>query len=121
MQTTLLTASYSPFGCRGCFSTVLRRTSAAFLALALTLSAQTTAPVAEPKTEDETLQLSPFEVSTARDTSYAASDTLAGGRTSMSLKFSPAAISAMTTQFLEDINATNNRGAAESAGKYTPA
>jgi outer membrane receptor protein involved in Fe transport len=54
---------------------------------------------------EETLVLSPFEVSTARDTGYVASTSLAGRRINAELWTTPAAISVMTKEFIEDTGA----------------
>lgn len=52
--------------------------------------------------------LSPFEVSSERDTGYAASSSLAGNRLNMDLKDVGAAISVFNEQFLRDTGAVNN-------------
>ena len=76
-------------------------------ALAAPANAQTapTAVTAAPKIE--TILLNPFEVSTEKDTGYAADSSLAGGRANTPLKLTPASISVMTTQFMDDMNVTN--------------
>lgn len=51
----------------------------------------------------ETIVLSPFEVSVASDQGYAARETLAGTRFKTELKDVPAQISVMTLEFLQDI------------------
>lgn len=81
-----------------------------------------TAPSARPGTmaEGETIQLSPFEVRTDGDVGYTAASALAGGRTDAPLKLTSAAISVMTSQFLEDIGATNFRSAGEWALNWVP-
>jgi outer membrane receptor protein involved in Fe transport len=81
-----------------------------------------TAPAAKPAApaEGETILLSPFEVRTEGDVGYTAASALAGGRTDAPLKLSSAAISVMTSQFLEDIGATNFRSAGEWALNWVP-
>lgn len=53
------------------------------------------------------VELSPFTVSTTKDTGYLASGTLAGSRLNTSLVDTPASISVMTRDFINDIAATN--------------
>ncbi len=64
--------------------------------------------------------LSPFEVRTDGDVGYTAASALAGGRTDAPLKLTSAAISVMTSQFLEDIAATNFRTAGEWSLNWVP-
>ena len=91
------------------------------LAAALPLAAQTapsssTPPAADAKqanipvaTDDEdVIALSPFEVTSAKDTGYAATETLAGTRIRTELKDVGAAISVVTKEFLRDVGATDN-------------
>ncbi|HUG10307.1 MAG TPA: TonB-dependent receptor plug domain-containing protein, partial [Opitutaceae bacterium] len=59
------------------------------------------------------LVLSPFIVSAERDVGYQASNTLAGSRLNSALVDTPAAISVMTKQFLDDIGATDINDALE--------
>lgn len=68
-------------------------------------SAQTVTP-AKPA-ESEAVQLSPFLVSTAGDDGYRAANTLSGTRMNASLFHTPAAISVLTKEFLDDIGAEN--------------
>lgn len=63
--------------------------------------------------ESEILVLSPFEVSVQKDDGYIAANSLAGGRTDTPLKNTPAAISVLTREFLNDIAADNYMSAAE--------
>ncbi len=84
-------------------------TALAVMAGAWPLLAQTTAPAApSPKEKDEVLVLSPFEVSSADDTGYAATQTLAGTRIRTDLKDVGSAISVITKEFMNDIGATGN-------------
>lgn len=69
-----------------------------------------TAPAAESVASaaaDEAIVLSPFEIHTDRDVGYTAASALAGGRTDMPLKETPAAVSVMTREFIDDVGATN--------------
>ena len=80
------------------------------LAFPLAALAQVAAPAPATTTAsaDGTgpLQLSPFLVSTEGDTGYRAANTLAGTRMNTSLFMTPAAVSVLTSEFLEDIGAT---------------
>jgi outer membrane receptor protein involved in Fe transport len=69
------------------------------------LAAQTTPP-AEPA-NSEAVQLSPFLVSTEGDEGYRAANTLSGTRMNASLFHTPAAISVLTKEFLDDLGAEN--------------
>jgi outer membrane receptor protein involved in Fe transport len=62
---------------------------------------------------DETVVLSPFEVSASLGKGYVGQDTLAGSRLRTDLKDLGAAISPMTAEFLSDIAATNIIDASE--------
>lgn len=66
-----------------------------------------------PPAANETIVLSPFEVTTTQDTGYAGQDTLSGSRLRTNLKDIAAAISPMTAEFLKDIAATNIETAME--------
>jgi len=84
-------------------------TAFAFIASAWPLMAQTTAPATAPaKLDEEVIQLSPFEVSSKKDTGYQASETLAGSRIRTELKDVASAIQVITPEFLQDIGATNS-------------
>jgi len=96
------------------------RTLVAALLPATALAAQPTPAGSPIKVESETVLLSPFEVRTDGDFGYTATSTLAGGRTDTPLKLTSAAISVMTSQFLEDIGATNFRSAGEWALNWVP-
>jgi hypothetical protein len=91
-------------------NTVRKYTTAlAVLAGAWPLLAQTSAPASTPPTkEEEVLVLSPFEVNSAEDTGYAATQTLAGTRIRTDLKDVGSAISVITKEFMQDIGATGN-------------
>lgn len=62
---------------------------------------------------DEPVTLSPFEVRSDKDTGYQAASTLAGGRIETALDRTPAAVSVMTREFLNDIGADNFTDAAK--------
>jgi outer membrane receptor protein involved in Fe transport len=55
--------------------------------------------------------LTPFEVSTTKDYGYTATSSLAGGRLATDLDKTPAAVSVLTREFLEDIGAFNTQQA----------
>ncbi|HVU31862.1 MAG TPA: TonB-dependent receptor [Opitutaceae bacterium] len=86
---------------------------AAFATGALAQTAPTYATTASSADSDEAVVLSPFEVHAGNDHGYTAVDTLAGGRTNAPLAETPAAISELTRQFLDDISATNLREISE--------
>lgn len=89
--------------------------------MAIPAQAQTApAPATATPEPKDTVLLSPFEVRTDGDVGYTAASALAGGRTDTPLKLTSAAISVMTSQFLEDIGATNFRSAGEWALNWVP-
>ncbi len=55
----------------------------------------------------ETIELSPFTVTSDRDVGYTASNTLAGSRLNTSLKDTAASLSVMTAEFLADVGANS--------------
>jgi len=57
--------------------------------------------------EEEVFELSPFSVDVAEDEGYYASQTMAGGRLSGSLKDTGAAVQVVTKEFMDDLGATN--------------
>jgi outer membrane receptor protein involved in Fe transport len=95
-------------------------TALAVLAGAWPLSAQTAAPASPAPAaranvpvvnrieDEETVQLTPFEVRSTKDTGYQASETLAGTRIRTDLKDVGGALSVYTKEFLKDIGATDN-------------
>src|SRR4051812_27470503 len=95
------------------------RLFASALVLASFVHAQS-APADTLKSDPDILLLSPFEVRTDGDVGYTAASALAGGRTDTPLKLTSAAISVMTSQFLEDIGSTNFRSAGEWAVNWVP-
>ena len=58
------------------------------------------------ETEEEVFELSPFTVDAAGDEGYYASQTMAGGRLSASLKDTGAAVQVVTKEFMDDLGAT---------------
>ncbi len=74
------------------------------------LLAQTTnPPPAKPTaTDDEVIQLSPFEVTTTKDRGYAATETLAGTRIRTNLADVGSAIQVITKEFMQDVGATDS-------------
>ena len=70
------------------------------------LSAQT-APPSDIASEDDTVVLSPFEVSTTEDVGYRAGTTLSGSRMNSKLKDTPAAVQVLTKELLEDFGANS--------------
>src|SRR6185312_3848824 len=80
------------------------------------LSAQTKAPANTPapdslEKKDETVVLSPFEVSTDKDRGYAATNAISGSRVNSPIKDLPLPINVVTSEFINDIGATNLRDA----------
>ena len=96
---------------------------AAWLAVVLAPAhaADTAANRAASTADDRaTILLSPFEVKEDTDNGYTAVSALSGGRTDTPLKLTPAAVSVMTKQFLDDIAATDFISASEWATNVTP-
>lgn len=65
-----------------------------------------TAPAPDLKRES-TVTLSPFEVTTDRDTGFVAASSLAGGRLATDLKDTPVAYSVLTRDFIDALQITN--------------
>jgi outer membrane receptor protein involved in Fe transport len=65
-------------------------------------------PVARSTVEENTIVLSPFEVSASKDVGYAAATSLAGNRLNTELRDVGSAITVVTGQMLRDIGATSN-------------
>jgi len=76
---------------------------------------QTGAALAKPETGkaglDETIVLSPFVVSTEKDTGYRATNSISGTRLDTAIKDTPMPIEVITRQFLDDIGSTDLRSA----------
>jgi outer membrane receptor protein involved in Fe transport len=75
------------------------------------LAAQTSptdVPAAGTTGDEDIFVLSPFEVTSSRDTGYIATETLAGTRIRTDLKDVASAISVVTKEFMNDVGATDN-------------
>lgn len=105
---------------KACLTAAARRRSIALLGalgvLLPGLQAQT-APAASTSTpasgaKDETIVLTPFEVSTDKDRGYAAGNTLSGGRMDTPIALTPNSISVMTKEFMDDFALTDINEAA---------
>lgn len=97
---------------------VLTCAAAFTLSVGNSLAQQTSKPdELKPTTSDgdtssankDVVELSPFEVSSTADKSYTAATTLAGNRLNTQLRDMGNAVSVITSQFLQDIGATNNQ------------
>ena len=86
----------------------------ALAALAVPLADAQTAPAdtSAAAAKADAVQLTPFEVHTDKDVGYVAASSLAGGRADTPLKLTPASISVMTQEFMNDLNITNLTDAA---------
>jgi outer membrane receptor protein involved in Fe transport len=100
------------------FQRSLRRGGQAALAAGLLLSllssatAQTVpAPAKGSEGEDDTVKLTPFTVSTDKDTGFAAASALAGGRLASDLRDTPAAYSVINREFIDALNLTDLQSA----------
>ncbi len=71
------------------------------------------APTEGPATPETTVTLTPFTVSTERDTGFAAASALAGGRLATDLRDTPAAYSVLTREFIDALNLTDLQSAQE--------
>ena len=88
--------------------------TAVLLVLGHSTSAQTAPPTPAAVTAaPNPVQLSPFEVSTERDTGFAAASSLAGGRLASDLRDTPVAYSVITRDFIDALNLTDLQSAAE--------
>lgn len=79
--------------------------------LAVLFSAAAVAPLpgqSTTPTEPKAVALSPFEVTAEQDHGYQALSTLAGGRIQTNLKDTPATISILTKEFMEDLALDSN-------------
>jgi hypothetical protein len=61
---------------------------------------------AQDDEKEEVFELSPFTIDASQDSGYYASQTMAGGRLSSSLKDTGAAVQVITKEFMEDLGAT---------------
>jgi iron complex outermembrane receptor protein len=88
--------------------------AAATLAWSLPASAQQTTAAPATETEekkDEVLVLSPFTVTTDKDRGYAATNAISGSRVNSAIKDLPIPMQVITSEFIEDIGATDLRKA----------
>lgn len=69
--------------------------------------------------EDAAVVLSPFEVSSERDTGFAAASSMAGGRLATDLRDTPVAYSVITREFIDALGITDLERAAEWATSST--
>jgi iron complex outermembrane receptor protein len=85
-------------------------------------AAEPAAPGAAPgaRPDGGALVLSPFEVVSERDHGYTASNTLAGGRLATDLRDTPASITVLTREFLDDIGGGDFRSALQYAPNAIP-
>src|SRR5687768_4838024 len=107
------------------FSPVLNHRIAVFLAFCASVvaTAQTVAPAAGTAgsgNRDNAIILSPFEVRDDSDVGYTATSALSGGRTDTPLKLTAAAVSVMTSQFMQDIAATDYQSVLQWATNVVP-
>src|SRR5688572_22651571 len=70
--------------------------------------------------KESTITLSPFEVRDDSDNGYTATSALSGGRTDTPLKLTAAAVSVMTSQFMQDIAATDYQSVLQWATNVVP-
>ncbi|MBM3856171.1 MAG: hypothetical protein FJ399_23935, partial [Verrucomicrobia bacterium] len=89
----------------------------ALAAAPLAALAQTAPSSAVPSSarDESPVELSPFVVTTDKDVGYLAANTMSGSRLNTPLIDTPASISEMTKEFLEDIGATEMMNAVEYA------
>ena len=95
---------------RRCITLVIGLAASALLPAQTAPAVSPTAPTTNSKTE--AVLLTPFQVSTDKDRGYAAGNTLSGGRADTPLAITPASISVMTKEFLEDFDLTDMNQAA---------
>lgn len=79
-----------------------------YLGVAFTASAMATLPLAAQESEEDVINLTPFEVSAEEDVGYLATSTLAGTRMRMSLDDVGSAVSVITEELMADLGATDN-------------
>ncbi len=77
-------------------------------------AAAQTAPAPKPSTDtsveqQETVVLSPFTVTTEKDKGYAATNAISGSRVNTAIKDLPIPVQVITSEFIDDIGATNLR------------
>ncbi|MSU53739.1 MAG: hypothetical protein EXS41_10180 [Opitutaceae bacterium] len=96
------------------------RTLFAALAAWLVASTGLNAQTATIPAKEEAVTLSPFTVSTDRDTGFAAASSLAGGQLALDLKDTPVAYSVITSEFIAALGITDLREAALWSPNVTP-
>ncbi|MBP7140819.1 MAG: TonB-dependent receptor plug domain-containing protein [Opitutaceae bacterium] len=109
--------------------TILTRRLPRGFALLLGIPAALLAQAAPP-TDSDPVKLDTFVVNTGKDSGYIAIDSLAGGRMSTPIKFTPSAMSSLTRTFLDDVGIEDIRDSLQwtlnvvpsdlNAGKSTP-
>lgn len=77
------------------------------LGLPAALLAQTAPAKAAPPPDEPPMVLPTFTVNTEKDNGYIAVDSLAGGRQAAPIRVTPAAMSSITAQFIDDLGMTN--------------
>src|SRR5215207_5415288 len=87
------------------------------LSSSLSLWAQATRPAAETtsavKPPTEAVVLSPFEVSSERDSGFVAASAFSGGRLASELRDTPVSYSIITREFIDALNLTDLQSAAD--------
>src|SRR5207247_6426129 len=84
--------------------------TALLLAQAVPPPSTATSPSSPATPSDvEIVTLTPFEVSTSKDTGYQATETLAGTRIRTDLADVASAIQVLTKEFMRDVGATDNQ------------
>lgn len=78
-----------------------------YIALFLVYSIVSTVHAQENQDDENIFELSPFTIDASEDTGYTATSTLAGTRIRTDLKDLGAAISVVTSEFMEDVGATD--------------
>lgn len=84
-----------------------------FVLFAVITAAGFSQEAAKPTPNTEVLELSPFEVRTDRDVGYTAASSLTGSRSDAPLRETPAAVSVLTREFLDDVGVTDYLSAVE--------
>jgi outer membrane receptor protein involved in Fe transport len=69
------------------------------------------ASATKPSSDEQTVVLNPFEVTTDKDNGYRATNSISGSRVNTSIKDIPIPIQVITSQFINDIGATDLRSA----------
>ncbi len=72
-----------------------------------TQAGRTTGAASSGSTDEETIELSPFEVTTDKDSGFVAAGSFAGGRLATELRDTPVAYSVMTREFIDALAITD--------------